>query len=397
LALQAILTAKDAPLTQRQSAAAALAGSRSGTQWLLAANDKKDLPDDLKPEIGRLLRNSPHQDLRNQAMIAFPLAGKLDPKKLPAIPVLATRKGNTEKGQQILAASVNNEMQCLKCHTIRGIGGQVGPDLSMIGKKASRENLVESILLPSKAMANEYQTWVLETKNGLLLTGLIVEETADAVTLRDANGKDTQVAKKDIETRNKDPKSLMPENLVVTMTEDDLIDVVEYLATLKTSSVSFDSWHVLGAFDNGNDNEGLDKALPPETAIDLKATYSGRKGRIGWRQVKPNVQGYVDLQAFLAGDSDNALSYLYREVESAADQEAQVLIGTDDGAKLFVNGEPVYASRTQRAAVPGQDTVKVKLKKGKNPILLKINNSGGGSHGFYFLLLAEQEVKAAAR
>ena len=103
----------------------------------------------------------------------------------------------------------------------------------MIGKKASRENLFESILYPSKAIADQYVTWQIETKQGLSLLGLIVEETNDHVLLRDANGKDTKIDKKDIEERKKSPKSLMPEDLIGFLTEPDLIDIVEYLQTLK--------------------------------------------------------------------------------------------------------------------------------------------------------------------
>ena len=60
---------------------------------------------------------------------------------------------------------------------------------------------------------------------------LSVEETADALTLRDANGKDHKIAKKEIDSRTKSPKSLMPEDL--PMTEAELIDLVEYLYSLK--------------------------------------------------------------------------------------------------------------------------------------------------------------------
>ena len=81
----------------------------------------------------------------------------------------------------------------------------------MIGKKASRENLIESILYPSKAIADQYLNWNIETKKGVTITGLLVEETPDHIVLRDANGKDTRIDTKDIESRTKNPNSLMPE------------------------------------------------------------------------------------------------------------------------------------------------------------------------------------------
>src|SRR5262249_61625433 len=114
----------------------ALAASKPGTAWLLKLKEDGKMPDALVAETGRLLRNSPFQGQRNKAMILFPPPGKLDIKKLPPIASLARRTGNADKGRQILSASAKNEAQCLKCHTVRGIGGQVRPDLSMIGKKA---------------------------------------------------------------------------------------------------------------------------------------------------------------------------------------------------------------------------------------------------------------------
>jgi hypothetical protein len=225
-----------------------------------------------------------------------------------------------------------------------------------------------------------------------VLTGLVVEETADAVTLRDGNGKDTKVARKDIESRTKSPKSLMPEDLVVYMTEDDLVDLVACLFELKSPALGIDSWHIAGPFDNGADDAGLDAIYPPEKGVDLKASYRGKSGMVAWRTVRPDAQGYVDLAAYFAGASENIVSYLYQEIESPQDQEATLLLGTDDGCKLWINDRLVHTSRQHRAAQAGQDTVKVPLQKGPNRILLKINN-GNGAHGFYFTVLAEQELK----
>jgi hypothetical protein len=184
----------------------------------------------------------------------------------------------------------------------------------------------------------------------------------------------------------------MPSDLLAYMTEDDLVDMVEYLATLRTSMLAMDYWHIIGPFDNGSDDAGLDQVFPPEKELNLRATYQGKSGPVKWRTVKPNADGYVDLQALYSGDSNNIVSYLYREVESPADQEARIQLGTDDCAKLWINGQLVYTGRQHRAAAPAQDEVKLRLKKGRNKILLKINN-GDGAHGFYLLLLAEEELK----
>jgi len=391
-ALKKMVADKGADLPQRLAALPALAGSRAGSEWLLVSQVKGELADALKGETGRLLRNSSFVDLKDKAKVIF-AGNRLDPKKLPPLATLAARKGNAARGKTLLAASVKNDMQCLKCHTVRGQGGQVGPDLSVIGKKGSRENLLESILLPSKAIADQYVTWQVETKKGKPLAGLLMEETKDYLVLRDGNGKDTRIAIKDIEERTKGTKSLMPEDLLAFMTEDDVLDMVEYMLQLKTPALAMDVWHILGPFENGSGDEGLDKAFAPEKGpVDLTATYPGKGGMVRWRTVKPDAQGYVDLQAFHGSLSSNSVSYLYREIESPADQDAQVLLGVDDGCKLWINDQLVHTDRQHRAALPEQDSVAVKLRKGVNRILFKINN-GDGPHGFYFTLLAEQELK----
>jgi putative heme-binding domain-containing protein len=329
-------------------------------------------------------------------MIAFPAPGKLDLKKLPSLQALAARRGDAARGKRLLAASLKSNLQCLKCHTVHGVGGQVGPDLSMIGKKASRENLFESILYPSKAIADQYVTWTFETDKGLSISGLLVEENKQFAVLRDAEGRDTRVAVRSIEKRTKGVKSLMPEDVVVHLSPDDLVDLVEYLFALKTPALAVDAWHIVGPFDNGAGMEGLDRVFPPEKGVDLKASYQGKHGKVSWRTVKTGAGGYVDLQAFYAPRSAQIVSYLTCEVVSPVEQDATIVMGTDDGAKLWVNGKLVHTSRQTRAAAPEQDTVKVKLKKGTNTVLLKINN-GDGAHGFYFTVLAEQELKLAGK
>src|SRR5262249_6482689 len=177
--LQEVAAVRATPLAVRQAAAAALIGPREGSTWLMEVHEQKFLPDDLTPDLARLLRGSPFIDIRKKAFAAFPPPPPLDPKSLPSIQALLARKGNAERGKQLIAASIKSDAQCLKCHTIHGVGGQAGPDLSTIGSKASRENLLESILYPSRAIADQYQQYLVETKTGISVNGIIIEETKE--------------------------------------------------------------------------------------------------------------------------------------------------------------------------------------------------------------------------
>ncbi len=133
-----------------------------------------------------------------------------------------------------MAKSLKNDAACLKCHTINKVGGAVGPELSVIGSKASRENLLESILYPSRAIADQYIQWIVETKGGQVINGIMIEDTPEYILLRDVNAKDYKVKISDIEARQKSPKSIMPDNLLLYLTEEALVDVVEYLYSLKS-------------------------------------------------------------------------------------------------------------------------------------------------------------------
>ena len=384
--LQGIVTGT-ASVELKKATVEALAGTFPGSQWLLEMHAKGELPKELVADTGRLLRNSPFQPVRNKALLAFPAPGKLNPKALPPIAELAKRTGDAGRGKQAWDASLAGAAQCAKCHMVRGVGGQVGPDLSMIGKKGSKENLFESILIPSKAIADQYIQQSITTTADVTISGLLVSDTPQAVTLRDANGKDTTIARGDIQTQKKLQVSIMPEDIVAALNEDELVDLVAYLETLQTAALTPDAFHIVGPF----------KAKDMATA--LKTEFGPEKGAgpdAKGKTIRPDGKGYFDLAALHGTEGNNSASYMHVEIESPVDQDAELLLGTDDGAKLWLNGKDVFATEQVRAAAPGQDTVKVKLVKGSNIVLLKVAN-GNNPHGFYFSLLSQEETKVATK
>ncbi len=378
----------------RQVALEVLSAGQPGGQWLIRLQERQQLPDELVSDVRRKLRYSPYRNVRDRALDLFPSPAKLDVTKLAPLAELAAKRGNAERGKSLMIASLNHDSRCMSCHMVRGVGGQIGPDLSMIGVKGSRENLYESLIHPSKAIADQYVNWQIFTYNGQVLSGLMISESETEILLRDANGKDTRIATKDIEEKSKLPVSIMPNDIVTTMTEDDLVDMVEYLATLKTPTLTFTDWHIIGPFDNGPDDAGLDQIYPPESkqSVELTDRFAGKYGNVSWQRVQPNAEGYLDLQALHAKRSDNIVSYLVQDFVSPKEQTATLLLGTDDGHKLWLNGKLVSTSRAHRAAQPEQERIRVQLKKGKNLLLLKIVN-GTGPHGLYFTILSEHALK----
>ena len=124
-------------------------------------------------------------------------------------------------------------LACIKCHAVGGQGGQVGPDLAGIAVKYKREDLMTSVLEPSKVIAQGYETIVLTTNQGVTLTGVFKGETADAVSLADKDGKLISVPKKEIDERKFSPVSTMPNGLNDGMTLQDFADVIAFLEARK--------------------------------------------------------------------------------------------------------------------------------------------------------------------
>lgn len=396
--LQLAITIKESTPEIRAAALSALTANRAGSQWLLDAHAKNLLPKELVSEAGRLLRNSPYADLANRAKLVFPAPGKLNPKNLPAIAVLAKRAGDPVRGKAVWNASATGAAQCAKCHMVSGVGGQVGPDLSMIGKKASRENLYDSILTPSKAIADQYIQHSITTTAEVNLTGLLIAETPESITLRDANGKDTTIAKKDIDGPiRKSNVSIMPEDIVAGLTEDELIDLVAYLETLKVAAFTPDSFHIVGPFAAKDMDAALDTEFGPEmTEFESKMKFRSKTEMLSWKTIRPGGQGYFDLAAMHGNAGNNSASYMYAEIESPVEQAGEVLLGPDDGARLWINGKEVFTTRETKAATPGAHKIAVKLAKGKNTLLLKVAN-GNNPHGFYFTLTSPEELKVVKK
>jgi quinoprotein glucose dehydrogenase len=142
--------------------------------------------------------------------------------------------GNAERGRQVFF--LNQTVQCLRCHKVGGDGGIVGPELTGIGKRQSRDYLLESILQPNAKIAAGFENVVLTLNDGSTVAGALKME-ADAELAVEVMGEDglptvTKVAKSAVKRRERGPGA-MPEGLGDQLTPFELRNLVEYLATLK--------------------------------------------------------------------------------------------------------------------------------------------------------------------
>lgn len=213
----------------RTAAATALGHSRLGEKYLLRVVEEGKLPADLNFTVANVLYASTDATIRAEVAKHLTLPATAGSKPLPPVAELAKRSGDPTRGQELFKTTAT----CIKCHKVRGEGKEVGPDLSEIGSKLPKEAMFISILDPSAGISHNYETYSAILDSGNIVTGLKVNETDDSVTIRSAESIDKVIAKTEIEEIVKSSVSLMPAELQKTMSEQDLVDVVEYISTLK--------------------------------------------------------------------------------------------------------------------------------------------------------------------
>jgi hypothetical protein len=147
-------------------------------------------------------------------------------------------------------------------------------------------------------------------------------------------------------------------------------------------------WYYIGPFDYNNPQD-FNKVHPPEKGVDLKAKYKGKNGEQAiWREGKFADGGINNLALFKPENNNNAAVYLYREIECNAPMEVPVSLGSDDTLTVWLNGEKIHSEDIQRACLPDQAQVNLKLRQGKNQLLMKICQ-GAGEWAFYFKFLKD--------
>ncbi len=140
----------------------------------------------------------------------------------------ALNGGDAAQGRRLFQ---NHAVQCVRCHQIKGFGGDAGPELTRIEKELDRVGLLTALIDPPARIAPGFGSLELELKDGEAVSGFIAGETDDAITLTTLAGETVKVAKADIAVRSK-PVSAMPAmKEALTLTE--IRDLVAYLAGRK--------------------------------------------------------------------------------------------------------------------------------------------------------------------
>ncbi len=225
VALEGLLEGKDLSLA-RQSAKA-LTGSPAGQLRLLELAETDSLAAELKNGLSLALATSVDPAVRERAAKLLPLPASLGGQALPAVAELAKMRGMVEKGEAVYLRA------CFTCHKSGDKGIDFGPALTEIGDKLAREAMYTAIMDPSAAVSFGYEGVAVETKGGQKIVGYVTSDGDEELAMKVPGGTLISIKRSDITSKEALPVSLMPSALVATMSRDELVNLVEYLTTLK--------------------------------------------------------------------------------------------------------------------------------------------------------------------
>ncbi len=140
-------------------------------------------------------------------------------------------KGDAKRGAKLF--NNRDRSKCITCHLKGEKGVRLGPDLTWIGAIRSKRDLLEAIVFPSASIARYHEVVNVLTKDGKVVSGLLVKETVDKMFLSSAEGVVQQVAYREIEEARYSNVSLMPEGLDKLLKPEEIADLVVYLKESK--------------------------------------------------------------------------------------------------------------------------------------------------------------------
>ena len=273
----------------------------------------------------------------------------------------------------------NEKFSCFKCHAIGGAGSKVGPDMVSLGGSAQPDYLLESLLNPNAKVKENYNTIVIATTEGKVLSGIQVKQSKEEVVIRTANNELITVASSEIE-EIAPGVSLMPEGLVDVLTDHELAALVRFLSELgRTPEYTISrrqlarTWEVMKATD--------------EAAFRLRrtsyATASRDDREFVWEKKYSNVSGNLsplDLPVVAvknrsaAGSRGVGFARCYLELETSG--TVALKLNNSDGLELRLNGLPVDLQESISADLqPGihRLTFTVDQTQRTSPIELELN------------------------
>jgi putative heme-binding domain-containing protein len=212
----------------RKLAIRTFAGPWESEDRLLALAKENKIPLKLHVAAAGVFQTAYRSNIREEGPGYLKIPGSKEGKVLPPMEALLEKDG-VASGGKIVFTNL-----CSTCHQVNGEGVNFGPNLSEIGDKLSKQALYTSILYPDQGISFGYEAYLIKLKDGSTAFGRILSQTEEKIDLQYITS--TQSVKtSDVVTKTKMENSLMPANLHSSMSEQELVDLIAYLQSLKKS------------------------------------------------------------------------------------------------------------------------------------------------------------------
>jgi putative membrane-bound dehydrogenase-like protein len=212
----------------RSSAGELLASRPVWLEKLLDAVEAGEIPpSDLAPALRQSLTSHADADLRmrGQQLLANTVDKERD-EVLNQYQSVLTMEGDAARGLEVFRKT------CSGCHRLQGIGHEIGPNLAAMQNRGP-ESILSNVIAPNAEVNPQYMTYVVTTKDGRTLSGMIADESAASVTLRKAENQQDTVLRIDIEEMRSTGLSLMPDGIEKDVSPEEMADLIAFLLSLE--------------------------------------------------------------------------------------------------------------------------------------------------------------------
>lgn len=241
---------------ERRDAMSTLTSRASYASVLLEAVQANRIPkDELSADLVRQLRNLNDETLSKQIQEVWGVVRESAADRQALLAHLKTVVSNPqgsppdrEVGRSIFAKT------CQQCHTLFGTGGKVGPDITG-ANRANLEYLLSNVVDPSAVMAKDYQPSILITTDGRVITGIVKQASGPGLIAVQTPEQLVEIPESDIEERKLSDKSMMPDDLLRTLTDSEVRSLTAYLQGAGQSPMRANRDNVVNFF-NGQDLNG---------------------------------------------------------------------------------------------------------------------------------------------
>jgi putative heme-binding domain-containing protein len=281
----------------------------------------------------------------------------LDDAGMARLVAEVAEEGDPSRGEAVFRRP---DLNCTQCHAVAGAGGGIGPELSAIGSSSPPDYIVNAVLLPDQAIKEAYETLVVQTTDGQIFQGIVVDRDENRLILKEATGEQRTIPASEIED-SRPGGSLMPKGLTNMMTRDELADLVRFLSelgkpgpyALKTTP-TIQRWRLLQPVP-----DGLDSPDPDSEALRRAVLESPDDA---WAPVYALFSGTLPLDE-LARRVAGPVLFLRGEIDVAVAGPVTFRVDSPDGLAAWIDGE----------AVSDLTAITKELSKGRHAITFRVD------------------------